>query len=226
MDDGPVHDWRLVHEEREDLLAFFRSLTPTQWETPSLCAGWRIKDVAVHLLIDEPVQSGAAIRVLPMVAKQRFSVHRLNAWWIDQNRQRTTDSIVASFQHASMMREGLLGHILGPAVALRALVIHHQDMRRPLHLNRIIPADRLLVVLDAVLTVKGTISIGTRARARGLRLRATDVRWSHGKGPEVRGSGEAIVMALAGRGAALTDLEGDGKAILAARMPRESVKLQ
>jgi uncharacterized protein (TIGR03083 family) len=226
MGDRTVHDWRLVHEEREDLLAFFRSLTPTQWETPSLCAGWRIKDVAVHLLLDEPVQSGAAIRILPMLAKQRFSVHRLNAWWVAENRQRTTDSIIASFEEANMLREGFLGRILGPAVALRALVIHHQDMRRPLRLKRIIPANRLLFVLDAILTVKGTISIGTRARARGLRLRATDVRWSHGEGPEVRGSGEAIVMALAGRGAALTDLEGNGKAILASRMPRESVKLQ
>ena len=215
-----------MYAEREDLLVFLRNLTAEQWETPSLCAGWRIKDVAAHLLIDEPVQSGKVLRLLPVLARQRFSVHRINAWWINQNRDRTTESIIVSFQEDSGQREGLVGRILGPGVALRALIIHHQDMRRPLHLKRIIPADRLLVALDALLTVKGTISIGSRRRAKGLRLRAIDLGWLRGDGPEVCGSAEAIIMALAGRGAALADLEGDGKAILAGRMPSDGVKLQ
>jgi hypothetical protein len=52
-------------------------------------------------------------------------------------------------------------------------------------------------------------------RARGVRLVATDLDWSHGRGPEVRGNGEALLMAMAGRRAALDDLDGPGKAKLA-----------
>ena len=52
-------------------------------------------------------------------------------------------------------------------------------------------------------------------RARGVRLVASDVDWSHGTGPEVRGTGEALLMAMAGRLAALDDLDGAGKAKLA-----------
>jgi hypothetical protein len=52
-------------------------------------------------------------------------------------------------------------------------------------------------------------------QARGVRLVATDLDWSHGNGPEVRGSGEALLMAMAGRPAALDDLDGPGKAKLA-----------
>lgn len=218
MSDVKPPSWRLVLDERQDILAFLRGLTSDQWEMPSLCAGWRIKDVAAHLLVDEPVQAGMARRVLPLLAKQRFSVDRINAAWIAQNRDRTSKSIVEAFQEDSLRAVGVIGHLLGPAVALRALVIHHQDMRRPLHIERVVPPDRLVGALDALLTWKGSVSIGSRTRARGLRLRALDVAWSHGAGPEVFGPGEAIIMALAGRGVALKDLGGEGKGILAKRI--------
>ncbi len=213
----------MVFEERQDILAFLRSLTSEEWEMPSLCAGWRIKDVAAHLLVDEPVQGGMASRVLPLLVRQRSSIDRVNSAWIAQNRDRASGSIVDSFQDDSQSAVGVIGHLLGPAVALRALVIHHQDMRRPLHTARVVPPDRLLAALDALLTWKGSVSIGSRSRARGLRLRALDIPWSHGAGPEVFGPGEAIVMALAGRGVALKDLEGEGKNVLAERMPSQSV---
>ena len=226
MNDVKSPGWRMVLEERRDILDFLRSLTSNQWETPSLCAGWRIKDVAAHLLVDEPVQSGMALRVVPLLARQRFSVGRVNAAWIARNRYSASASIVESFREDSDRAVGVIGHLLGPAVALRALVIHHQDMRRPLHIERVVPPDRLLAVLDALVTWKGSVSIGSLSRASGLHLRALDLAWTHGDGPEVFGPGEAIVMALAGRGAALADLDGEGKVALADRMPAQSVPVE
>lgn len=213
----------MVTAERQDILAFLLGLTPDQWETPSLCEGWRIKDVVAHLLVDEPVQSGMIRRVLPLLAKDRFSIDRINGDWIAQNRLRDPGSIVEAFQEDSLRGVGVIGRLLGPAVALRALVIHHQDMRRPLHIERAVPSDRLVATLDALLSWKGSISIGSRPRAEGLRLRAVDVAWSRGQGPEVFGPGEAIVLALAGRRVALEDLDGEGKVVLAGRVPAASV---
>jgi uncharacterized protein (TIGR03083 family) len=217
MTDRKADAWRLVREERQDLLAFFRSLTAEEWEAPSLCAGWRIRDVAAHLLVDEPVQAGALRRVLPMLVRGGFTVDSVNAWWVEQNRRTAVESILARFVDDSQRGIGLFGRVLGPGVALRALVVHHQDMRRPLHRDRSIPDERLLATLHALLTWKGTLSVGSRARARRLRLRAVDVGWSHGVGPEVCGPAEAIIVSLAGRREALTELEGEGKDILAAR---------
>ena len=54
--------------------------------------------------------------------------------------------------------------------------------------------------------------------ARGLRLVATDLDWSHGAGPEVAGAGEALLMAMAGRKDALKDLSGPGAANIAHRI--------
>jgi hypothetical protein len=51
-----------------------------------------------------------------------------------------------------------------------------------------------------------------------VRLIATDVDWSHGKGPEVRGPGEALLMVMAGRPDALRDLDGPGLAILSSHV--------
>ena len=43
-----------------------------------------------------------------------------------------------------------------------------------------------------------------------MRVRAVDVNWAFGRGPEVTGPGEALLMACAGRSSALADLDGPG----------------
>jgi uncharacterized protein (TIGR03083 family) len=134
---------------------------------------------------------------------------------VRKNATRSTDSIVASLER--YLEPGPLARIVWQN-SLRAAVIHHQDMRRPLGADRTIPPERLVAVLDAVLTPLGSGNIGARAHAKGLRLRATDVEWTRGAGPEVWGPGEALLMALAGRGVALADLHGAGKEVLAARI--------
>ncbi len=76
------------------------------------------------------------------------------------------------------------------------------------------PPEHLLPVADFV---KSTFVFSAKKKTSGLRLRATDMEWSTGDGPEVVGPAEAIVMAMAGRLAALEDLTGDGKQILESR---------
>jgi hypothetical protein len=130
-----------------------------------------------------------------------------------------TSSIVDRFERS--LEPGWLSRRVGPANQLRASVIHHQDMRRPLRLERAIPPERLTSVLDAVLTKTGGAGLrGSVKRAHGLRLRATDVDWAYGEGPEVTGPGESILMSLAGRTVALDDLCGAGFDELATRLLR------
>ncbi len=56
------------------------------------------------------------------------------------------------------------------------------------------------------------------SRRSGLRLIATDQQWEHGRGAELRGPSLSLALALLGRSAALEDLDGDGAALLAARI--------
>jgi len=210
----------MIADERADIHDFLASLEPGQWNVPSLCEGWRVRDVAVHLLVDEPVEQLGYPKALAKAASMRFSVHRINDWWSERNRDRPTDSIVAAF--ATPLRPGpvsrLLARIAGPALGMRAMVIHHQDMRRPLGMPRVVPEERLRAALGVILTSRGSINLGSLQRGEGIRLRATDMDWSWGQGPEVSGPAEAILMALAGRAVALAELSGEGAQTLTARV--------
>jgi hypothetical protein len=68
--------WRMVGEARAEILGFLRALKPAQLETPSLRQGSRIRDVAVHLLIDEPARKLRWPRAPAIVAGKGFSHDR------------------------------------------------------------------------------------------------------------------------------------------------------
>lgn len=208
--------WRLVLAERAEILQLLRSLEPSQWDAMSLCAGWRVRDVAAHLLVDDMFREMGVRGAFARLATGRSDVDRVNAWWVARNAEVPTDELVDRF--ADSLDPGRVSRLMGAPNQLRAAVIHHQDIRRPLGLARTIPADRLTAVLDAVLTPSGSAGMGSRARARALRLHATDLSWCSGDGLQVSGPAEALLMALAGRSVALAELHGPGLATLAERM--------
>ena len=49
----PVETLWLFPGEREALLALLRELTLEEWELPTVCAEWSVKDIAAHLLADD-----------------------------------------------------------------------------------------------------------------------------------------------------------------------------
>jgi uncharacterized protein (TIGR03083 family) len=103
----------------------------------------------------------------------------------------------------------------GGAIALTDGLIHHQDIRRPLGLLREVPEERVVPTLRTALfapTLRGVV------RVRDVRLVATDVDWAFGRGPEVRGTAEALLMAVAGRRTAADELTGSGRERLARRL--------
>lgn len=213
--------WSMVRSEREEILEFLAQLTPEQWNAPSLCARWRVRDVAVHLLVDEPFREIGWPRGLAKFVGMGLSVHRANAWWIAHHANTDTARVLTMWQRN--LPPGPVARALGAATCLRAGVIHHQDMRRPLGMPRAIPAERVTGVLDAIVTRRGSLNLGSRHRSAHLQLGCTDLEWHHGSGPPVTGPGEALMMALAGRPNGLDNLHGDGVPILRERMPAQAL---
>ena len=201
----------MVEAEQIEFGKLLRGLTPDQWETPSLCAKWTVHETVIHIAMHAHTNGrervGDALRGL-----RRDEDPSMTA-----GRGRSTDELIAYLESPARLGSSRFDIL----TQLSELVIHQQDVRRPLGADRTIPADRLGVVLDFGVAVGGltwTMAF-SRRRAKGLRLVAPDINWSVGLGPEVRGPGEAILMALNGRTAALSDLEGDGVPVLAGRMP-------
>ena len=98
---------------------------------------------------------------------------------------------------------------------LGEIVVHGEDIRRPLALEHETPEAALVAVADNY--KKTNILIGAKRRIAGLQLQATDTAWSHGAGPQVSGPLVALVLAMSGRAGALADLRGDGVEVLRAR---------
>ncbi len=98
---------------------------------------------------------------------------------------------------------------------LGEIVVHGEDIRRPLGLDHQYAEGALVAVADNY--KKTNLLIGSKRRIAGLRLRASDCDWGSGEGPELSGPLASLIMAMAGRRGVHGDLVGDGLPILEAR---------
>lgn len=197
----------LARQERLEFAEFLASLTPQQWSAGSVCRGWTVRDVALHTIayLD---QSRTSLMV--EMLRHRWSIDRLNAKALEHFVDRTPDELV------ELMRRGIepsgAGALFGGRVALIECLIHQQDVRRPLGSVRAIPHDRVRASLNYA---RISPVIGGARRTQGVRLEATDIDWSAGRGPEVRGTGEALLLAMTGRHSTVVgELEGRGLHLL------------
>jgi uncharacterized protein (TIGR03083 family) len=98
---------------------------------------------------------------------------------------------------------------------LGEVVVHGEDIRRPLGITHDHPVD---VLTQVIRYYAGSDQVVVaRSRVRGLHLRATDGPFAAGAGPLVSGPTLALVMAMTGRGAFCDELTGEGVAALRAR---------
>ncbi|MBA0048740.1 maleylpyruvate isomerase family mycothiol-dependent enzyme [Mycobacterium sp. NPDC050853] len=198
---------QLARAERIDLAKFLAALAPEQWDAQTLCTKWRVRDVVTHLIGYEELSYA---EFFPRVVKGGCNPNRINANRLAELADRTPAQLLEMVRASETPRSLTSG--FGGRIALLDGIVHQQDIRRPLGIPRIIPQERLVPALDFARwapPVRGAL------RARGVRLVATDIDWSRGSGPEVTGPAEALLMAMAARPHALTDLEGPGKSTLA-----------
>jgi uncharacterized protein (TIGR03083 family) len=99
---------------------------------------------------------------------------------------------------------------------LSEVIVHAEDVRRPLGLRHNPDAVGLLAV--ARFLAAKDFAVKSKTLVRGLALRATDADFREGSGPEVQGPLLSLVMVLAGRAAFLPDLGGDGVPELTRRL--------
>ncbi|OBI79949.1 maleylpyruvate isomerase family mycothiol-dependent enzyme [Mycobacterium sp. E740] len=206
--DGQPSLKELARAERADLAAFLAELQLEQWHRPSLCAGWTVKDVVAHVVSYDELGVGGLVKRFA-----RGRVVHANQVGVDDFAGLSPGELLA-YLNRHLHPTGLPAGF-GGMIGFVDATVHHQDIRRALNCPRVIPADRLVRVLPLI---PGNPRLGAGRRIRGLGLRATDVDWSHGHGVEVTGPGEALMMAMTGRPAALTDLDGPGKSTLAQRL--------
>jgi uncharacterized protein (TIGR03083 family) len=205
--------WPLIHAERAALATDLADLTDLQWATPSLCAGFSVREVLAHLTAGASLNP---VRWLAGVIRCRFDFDQQVAMRLAEQLGGTPAETLARFRHAvtSTTKPPI------PAVAmLGEAIVHAQDIRRPLGIRRDYPVITLTTV--AAYYQRSDLPVLTKSRVGGLRLAASDGPFAAGSGPLVSGTTLALVMAMAGRVAYCDELEGDGLTILRDRCSSE-----
>jgi uncharacterized protein (TIGR03083 family) len=198
--------WSATHTERAALAEDLAHLDDEQWTTPSLCGRWTVEEVVAHLTAAASI---GRFRWLRSVLAVRFDFDLHNARRLAEHRGATPTHTLDRFRAVITSTTAPSGHT--PAW-LGEVVVHAQDVRRPLGVRRTPSIDAVTAV--ATFYASRDFTVASRTAITGLRLEATDGPFVHGDGPLVRGSATALTMAMAGREAYCDDLEGPGVATL------------
>ena len=212
--------WDVIRTERLALVDWLATLSPEQWATPSLCEGWSVMHVAAHLawapVLSPPRLATGLARA--GLRPNRFARDSAVRW-----AARGVPAVLAQLRTNATNDVGPVG-VPREAVLVEA-VVHALDVRRPLGSRRAIPAAAFGPAADFCAAARWPVSalLGGAAgrRTAGVRLVATDQKWSHGEGPEVHGTGETLLLLLSGRSLCAEELQGEGAPEVRTRLGEE-----
>ncbi|QNS02925.1 maleylpyruvate isomerase family mycothiol-dependent enzyme [Streptomyces xanthii] len=186
----------VIAAERRELADVLGGLSADQWDAPSLCAGWRVREVAAHMSMGFRL---TLPRTLGELARSGGRLHRMT----DRVARRdaaamTPDALVAALrENATHPWTPPVG---GLAAALGHDVVHGLDITVALALDRRVPAERLRLVLG------GVDRRSLRFFRSGLEhhaLRATDLDWTldgSGSAGALEAPAQELVLRAFGRG--------------------------
>lgn len=190
-----------IREERQALADLLTGLPPEQWDCPSLCAGWRVREVVAHITM---AYRYSVPQVIAGVIRARGSFNRMADRAARRDAaamtpEQLTASVAENIEHPWKPPGG------GAVGALSHDTIHGLDITEGLGTGRKVPIERIAMVLA-----------GSRPNQLryfgvdldGVRLVATDLDWTLGTGSEVSGPAQDLLLVICGRGAAPGRLDG------------------
>jgi uncharacterized protein (TIGR03083 family) len=182
--------WQHIDSERTWMADFLESLPAEDWEQPSLCAGWTVRDVGAHLTFAQtPVRelmwpafrAGFRYDVIVRDAALRSPL--------------THEGIVAELRSFIGSRRRVA--FITDLEPLIDILVHNQDITRPLGVDHPIPPDAAAVAADRVLGAP--VPIRRWRPPRDVRFVATDTDWAFGSGREVLATMGTHLLTLTGR---------------------------
>ncbi|HET8605077.1 MAG TPA: maleylpyruvate isomerase family mycothiol-dependent enzyme [Marmoricola sp.] len=203
MDQAQV--WRHIRAERAALAEILAGLTEAQWDAPSVCDGWRVRDVAAHAIGAPQLR----LRTMPaMLWRGRFDVDR--AGLLDGRRrgQAPTTEILAQFERYAGSRHRMPG-----TLPLPDILVHTQDVVRPLGLRHEMSPQVAAIAADQMRPRRIARIVHAEDVVAHVRMEATDIDWVRGSGPTLRGPMQELLLVCSGRARVATELEGDGLAL-------------
>ena len=204
------HLWALAQAERAALAEDLAGLSTGQWRHEPLCGQWDVEQVVAHLTAAASLNQRQWLRSM-LGARFRPDVH--NQRRLAEHRGRTPAETLDQFRAVITSTTAPSSHT--PAY-LGEVVVHSQDIRRPLGLVRTPSVDALTPVAEFF--ARRDFAVASRTRVADLQLQADDGPFATGTGPLVTGSTLALVMSMAGRVSYVAELDGPGVPALRSRV--------
>ena len=169
--------WRSIDDQRLRLADLLAGLSEDDWRTPSLCAGWTVREVAAHLTYAQSTLP----EILGDMLRHPAGMDRFIRDGALRRAGLPTEELVARIRGMIGSRRHIA--LVTPRETLIDILVHSQDIAVPLGRPFALDPEASVVAADRVWSM--TFPFRARRRFAGQTLVATDADWSVGTGPEV-----------------------------------------
>jgi uncharacterized protein (TIGR03083 family) len=202
--------WPQIDAYRQSLINRLTDVADDDWQRPSLCTGWTVKDVLAHLTyqhIDLRTAFGGMMRARGNMDRMIHDVA------VRRAAAMSTVELLDRFR-------GMLGSRRHPpGVTWREAVtdnlVHGQDIAVPLGRPLELPIPATTVAAERCYTMRWPAMpkgwpFHPTGGLRRFRLRASDTDWSIGDGPDITAPIGELLLLITGRLVVLPRLAGPG----------------
>jgi uncharacterized protein (TIGR03083 family) len=194
-----------VADEYLALADLLETAGPSVWDAPTLCEGWRTREVVAHVTMPARYDGPAFMAELEAAGGDftRLSntvAERDGALPVERLLGDLRADALHSWQPPGGGAEGAFTHCL----------IHSLDIIEAVPLQHRVPPERIVRVLSLVAD-PGTPNL-FGMDLTGVELRADDLDWSYGTGTPVVGPAQALASVACGRLLPAGRLHGEGAA--------------
>lgn len=197
-----ISDW--IADGRRDLADVLDGLSPAQWDAPSLCDGWAVRHVVAHVTM--PLRYSLARFMLRLAAAGgRFQ--KMSDGVARRDGELPRAELIATLRDRATYPWKPPGG--GLQSSLTHQVAHGLDITAALGIESRVPDEAMAAVLGTVTGPQSTRYFGVDVG--GVRLQATDLDWSLGQGPPLRGPAASLILLLTGRRVPDGALTGPGE---------------
>lgn len=188
--------WTRVAFERVALADELDGIDAAAWDAPSLCGGWRVRDVVAHLVAMAEAKSR-----LGFIAQNARIDLRFNKAVDKMARRLAAGTSPSELPQRLRDARGGRFHVPGmrPVVALGEVLVHRADIAGAAGLPRHPADESLRAVLEAEVNL--WFAFGVSPKMRRNYFVPTDAEWTVGPadGPRIEAPGEDLLLIACGR---------------------------
>lgn len=140
--------WEVIATERRRLADELEQLSSEQWNGQTQCEGWDVRHLVAHIVMGFEMSAG---QILGAAVKSGFNMNKMVDRTADDLASRMTpEQLTQSLRENADNRQTPPLPGMGAEIPLSEVVVHGQDIRRPLGLESTVPEETIEFTLSHI----------------------------------------------------------------------------